>query len=192
MKKWRPNIFVLAFILGAIVLTVLPLLQRRFLKAPEPVVGLPAWSLLTADGGVSSDDLRGHVYLASFVPPGCEEGCRTRQELFGHAVGHVADLDGGVLLVSFVAGLPPACPRGWICAGGPGVEHVIESFHAGWNAWAHTDAGQTWEEFATLPGEALVDQDGRLRGFWKDDPEGRGNSINAARLLAEHGASVSH
>ena len=31
--KWKPNFFVLAFVLGAIVLTLLPFLQRRFLKA---------------------------------------------------------------------------------------------------------------------------------------------------------------
>jgi hypothetical protein len=192
VKKWRLNPFVIAFLLGAVLLTLLPLFQRRILRAPEPVFALPAWSLATADGGLSSEQLRGRVYLASFVPPDCDEACRAKQTEFGRAARAVADLDGGVVLVSFVAGAPPDCGPLWSCAGGPGVEKVIEGFRQGWEAWAHTDAGSSWAEFAALPGEAVVDQEGQLRGFWKDDLQGRGNAVNAARLLAEHGPSLKH
>jgi hypothetical protein len=34
---------------------------------------------------------------------------------------------------------------------------------------------------------ALVDQNGDLRGYWSIDEQGRGNLINAARLLAKKG-----
>jgi hypothetical protein len=190
-QRWRPNIFVVAFLLGAVLLTVLPLLQRRMLRAPEPVFSIPDWSLQTADGGISSAQLRGRVYLASFVPPDCDDACRARQEEFGRSVNAVADLDGGVVLVSFVAGNLPDCPPLWYCAGGPGVEAAVEGFRQGWDAWAHTDAGLDWAEFAHLPGQAVVDQNGQLRGFWKDELAQRGNAINAARLLAEHGATLS-
>ena len=33
----------------------------------------------------------------------------------------------------------------------------------------------------------LIDQNGAVRGYWLDDGPGRGNSINAARLLAKEG-----
>jgi hypothetical protein len=191
-RRWRPNVFVIAFLLGVVVLTVLPLLQRRFLRAPAPVFAVADWSLVTTGGGISSAQLRGRVYLASFVPPDCDDACRARQEEFGRSLRAISDLDGGVVLVTFVAGNLPACAPGWYCAGGPGVDNVIESFRAGWDAWAHTDAGSTWAEFATLPGEAVVDQNGMLRGFWKDELAQRGNAINAARLLAEHGPSLGH
>jgi hypothetical protein len=193
-ERRRSNlIFIVAFFLGAALLTVLPLLQRGFLRAPPPVFDVPDWSLVTSSGStVSSAQLRGRVYMASFVPPDCDEACRSRQLEFGRALKAVADLDGGVVLVTFVAGNLPACEPGWYCAGGPGVERAIEGFHEGWNAWAHTDAGSTWQEFAALPGEAVVDQNGKLRGFWKDELAQRGNAINAARLLFEHGAGITH
>jgi hypothetical protein len=183
-------IFILAFFIGAALLSVLPLLQRGFLKAPPPVFDIPDWSLTTSSGSISSAALRGHVYLASFVPPDCDDACRARQTEFGRALKAVADLDGGVVLVTFIAGNLPSCEKGWYCAGGTGVERAIEGFHEGWDAWAHTDAGSTWQEFAALPGEAVVDQNGKLRGFWKDELAQRGNAINAARLLFEHGAAL--
>ena len=68
---------------------------------------------------------------------------------------------------------------------------LVAALHEGWRQWAKTDAGQTEEEFFQLPAVILVDQEGMLRGFWRDDSTGRGNAINAARLLAEHGARLS-
>jgi hypothetical protein len=185
--KLKPNVFVIAFVLGAVALTVLPLLQRRMLRAPAPVATLPAWSLETASGErVGSQTLRGHVWLASFVEAPCEAACRERQESFGRALPHVDDLDGGVMLVSLGAS-EPSVP-GWYRVSGPSAPAVIDAFREGWRLFAGTDAGTTPEEFARLPGFAVVDQNGAVRGFWKDDAAGRGNAINAARLLCQHGA----
>ena len=52
---------------------------------------------------------------------------------------------------------------------------------------APDDAGTTLEEFAQVPALGLVDQNGALRGFWTTTEIGRGNLINAARLLAKKG-----
>jgi hypothetical protein len=186
--KWRPNVFVVAFVLGAVVLTVLPLLQKRFLKAAEPIVTLPDWSLSTAGGEVvGSQSLRGRVWLASFRASPCDSECLSRQEAFGRVLPHLEDLDGGVVLVTFTADAPVPSPPGWYVVGGPTEPQVVESFRDGWTAWGGNDAGSTAAEFSRLPGFALVDQNGALRGFWKEDAEGRGNAINAARLLRLHG-----
>jgi hypothetical protein len=186
--KWKPNVFVLAFVLGAIVLTVLPLLQKRFLKAPPPITALPAWSLATSGGeAVGSQSLKGHVWLASFVSSPCDADCTARQEAFGRSLPHLEDLDGGVVLVSFSAEGPAPSRPGWYVLSGPTEPEVVDAFRAGWSQWAGTDAGSTAAEFSRLPGIAVVDQDGALRGFWKDDAAGRGNAINAARLLLLHG-----
>jgi hypothetical protein len=189
VKKWRPNVFVVAFVLGAVVLTVLPLLQRKFLKAPAPIVTLPSWSLATAGGeAVGSDTLRGRVWLASFRSSPCDAECAARQEAFARTLPHVADLDGGVVMVTVsLEAAGPSVP-GWYVLGGGSAPEVVDAFREGWRTWAATDAGSTAAEFARLPGLALVDQNGALRGFWQDTPEGRGNAINAARLLLKHGA----
>lgn len=184
--KLRPNVFVVAFILGAAVLTVLPLLQRRFLRAPAPIRPLAPWALSTADGtAVGTRELAGRVWLASFVTEPCDEACGARQAAFGRGLDHLQDLDGGVVLVSL--GGTAASQRNWYVVNGPSAQAVIDDFRGGWAEWAKTDAGSTPREFARLPGFAVVDQNGALRGFWKDDAEGRGNAINAARLLFRHG-----
>jgi len=158
--KLKPNVFVLAFVLGAVVLTVLPFLQKRFLKAPAPIRTLPGWQYA------------GKVAIVSFVPAPCEGECVERQDAFARSKPHLDDLDGGVV---------------WVTLAMPDAGAAIEELRLGWVQWAGTDAGSTPDEFARLPGEAVVDQNGALRGFWKDDPEGRGNAINAARLLWRHG-----
>ena len=163
MKLNTNLIFVLAFVLGAAVLTGLPFLQKKFLKAPEPIRSLSGWPL------------PGHVAIVSFLPVPCDDAeCLQRQEAFGRSRPHLDDTDGGVV---------------WLTLSPQDAGALIEELRVGWVQWAGTDAGTTVDEFARLPGEAVVDQTGALRGFWKDDPEGRGNAINAARLLWRHGVA---
>jgi hypothetical protein len=160
--KWKPNVFVVAFVLGAAALTVLPFLQKFMLKAPVPIVTLPQWPQ------------PGRVAMVSFVPATCDAACAERQQAFERGRQHIEDLDGGVVLVSLSASASP---------------ELVEAFRVGWGTWGGGDAGSTAEEFTHLPGFAVVDQNGALRGFWKDDAEGRGNAINAARLLWKQGAA---
>ncbi len=194
---WK-NPFAIAFVLGLVVLTALPLLQRPFLKAPPPIHTLAPWHLTTLDGGVvGSEQLRGTVWLAELVPSPCDLACRDRAALFAGDVRHVDDLDGGARLVLLthpgavdaVATLPPH--RDWLALTGTreALEPLTQQLRAGWWQFAHTDAGATVDDFFRLPAVVLVDQEGAVRGYWRDDVAGRGNSINAARLLTRRGPS---
>jgi hypothetical protein len=196
VPPWK-NPFVIAFVLGITFLTVLPFLQRRFLKAPPPIATLAAWQLPTVDGGViGSTELKGTVWLASFPPPECDAHCREKQQDFGHVLNHVDDFDGGIAMVSFAFDTtafdvdPSLRPGRWYItrATDAQLNAALASLRTGFITFTHgRDAGSTAADFSVLNGLALVDQDGALRGFWMDDAAGRGNAINAARLLARYG-----
>lgn len=194
---WYRSPFVIAFFIGVAVLTVLPLLQRRFLSAPEPLATLPAWNLVTlGEDDVGSARLAGRVWLATFAPSPCDAACVERQRVFGTGLSHVDDLGGKVALVTFVFPGAEAPLRGlvspgagWYLASGTREQlaPLVAALREAWGRWAGTDAGTTMDEFSRLPAVLLVDQQLALRGFWRDDAAGRGNAINAARLLAKHG-----
>jgi hypothetical protein len=185
--------FVLAFAIGVVVLTVLPFLQGRFLKAPPPLSVLPTWQLAqVADGGlVGSASLAGKVVLLEVAAGPCDAPCVERQEAFGKALNHTDDLGDTVAIVSVA--MPGAVPalRGlgggrWLVVTGEDAQlaSLLAAFRSGWEGWAHTDAGTTTDELSRLPVVVVIDQLNQLRGFWHDDSTGRGNAINAARLLA--------
>lgn len=182
---WK-NPFVIAFVIGAITLTVLPFMQRRFLKAPPPGPSLGAWQLQTADGGVlGNKELEGKVWLASFAATPAQ-----RAE-FGTVLRHVEDLD-NIVLVSFVppGELGPTGSDRWRVLTGSREDFealALKHFQPSYAEFAHMDAGSTLEEWVHVPTLAVVDQNGALRGFWRDNELGRGNAINAARLLAKLG-----
>jgi hypothetical protein len=192
--RWKDP-FVLAFVVGVVVLTVLPVMQRQFLNAPPPVMVLDAWALtaLPDGGALSSANLRGKVVLVMLAPSPCDQACVDRQVAFGLALKHTDDLGDAVHLLTVaapgaeVALAPLAVPGSRWHLGGGDTRALLGTLREGWARWAGTDAGQSWEEFSRLPAVALVDQDGAVRGFWHDDSGGRGNAINGARLLARRG-----
>lgn len=188
--------FVWAFVLGAVVLTILPVMQRWFLKAPPPIAPLTQWTLSAVDDGATfgSEQLRGRVYLVAFAPGSCDAACVDRQRAFGRGLDHTDDLGTSVHLVSFAKQEATPSLKGlasgrWHLVTGSDEQlvPVLASFHAAWSVFANTDAGVTLEQRLSLPAFAVVDQDGQVRGFWRDDAAGRGNAINAARLLAKYG-----
>ncbi len=192
---WR-NPFVLAFVLGIVVLTALPFLQRKFLKAPPPIAPTGEWTLSTVDDGraFGSKELAGSVYLVAFAADPCDAPCVDRQRAFGRGLDHTDDLGDTVRFVSVArATVAPSLKSlssgRWTIVTGPDeqVGKVLAAFHGAWGAFAHTDAGSTLEEQLSLPAYGLVDQNGQVRGFWRDDVAGRGNAINGARLLAKFG-----
>lgn len=96
---WK-NPFVIAFVLGIIFLTAMPILQRRFLKAPPPIRSIGTWEAALAQGGTAgSRALKGQVWLASFAAENCERECREKQEAFGRSLDHIDDVK-GIALVS--------------------------------------------------------------------------------------------
>ena len=193
---WR-NPFVLAFIFGVIVITALPFLQRRTLRAPPPGPSVGQWQLELPDGGpFGSEQLKGKVWLASFTAD------PARRAEFGEILRHVQDLGGKIVLVSFVApGQPgPAGSESWVVLSGtpekfealamgqfqPAFKQALQTRNAGGFS-EDFDAGTTLPEWLQVPTVGVVDQNGALRVFWKDEGLGRGNAINAARLLAKQG-----
>jgi len=194
VPPWR-NPFVVAFVVGAVFLTVLPFMQRRFLKAPPPGPSLGAWQLQLTDGGTfGAEQLKGKVWIASFADE------PARQAEFGSILRHVDDLGGKVVLVSFVA--PGATgPEGndrWFVVTGssekfqslamgqfqPAFIEALTSRYAGGFS-RDFDAGSTLAEWTRIPTIAVVDQNGALRAFWSEKDLGQGNAINAARFLAK-------
>jgi hypothetical protein len=63
----------------------------------------------------------------------------------------------------------------------------MDHFRPAFIEFAPVDAGTTIEDFTRVPSLGLIDQNGALRGFWPESELGRGNVINAARLLAHYG-----
>ena len=198
LKRWI-NPWSVAFVSGLVFLTAMPLLQRRFLKAPPPVGPLGDWVLAEAETArpLASSALLGKVVLATFAPADCGEDCVERHEGLRRALSHTDDLGDAIRLVTFaapsaVASLrsPSPAPRLHLLTGAP---EQLEGLAAGvrrcWDAFAGTDGGSTTGELLRLPAYMLVDQQGFVRGFWRTDAAGRGNAINAARLLARHGVN---
>lgn len=196
---WR-NPFVLAFIIGAAFLTVMPFAQRRFLAAPPPLGELGEWTLETPEGKpFGSKNLAGVVWLAQFVPASCSGECEERVAAHGRLSRHLADLTAPVSLVTFLvpnAGssrtpgiIPTQTTVPWhFLTGGDSLTRLIDNvFRPLFAVATGQDAGSTDGEWAEVPVCALVDQDGKLRGFWRSDEVGRGNAVNAARLIARHG-----
>ncbi len=194
---WR-NPWIVAFVFGALVLTVLPLLQRQMLSAPDALASLGTWSLSGIDGpSIGSTSLGGKAWLASFVPSPCNEACVQDLELFGRSLSHLADLGGRVAMVSFIEpGAEDAARRARPEAAASwhllrderaGSSPVRERFRAAWSAQTQRLTAQTIP-FLARPTYAVVDQRGDVRGFWPADEEGRGHAINAVRMFARHGA----
>jgi hypothetical protein len=191
--RWKDP-FVIAFVLGVLVLTALPVLQGRFLSAPPPMHALPGWSLVElSDGGaVGSASLAGKVVLLQLATSPCDGPCVERQDLFANAVRHTEDLGERVQVVTVVM---PGAERAlegrgggrWHLASGDDAQLAVllGALRAAWWQWAMTDAGATTLDFSRLPAVVVVDQLNQVRGFWRDDAPGRGNAINAARLLAK-------
>ncbi len=174
-QPWFKDPFVMAFVVGIGVLTLLPVMQGRFLKAPPPLSQMPAWSAVTSHG-VHLDDrsTAGKVLLISLAPAPCDASCLELLTAFGRGLQHVDDLGGRITLVTVVtAGAEPTLAP--LAAAHPDWQFVmgdatalVGGLRAGWEAFAHTDAGSTPAEFARFGGIALVDQQGAVRGLLAD------------------------
>lgn len=186
---WRP--YVIAFLIGAVLLTVLPLLQRQFLKAPAPVKQLDAWSLSSLSGGdVTSSALAGQVVLLSAELGVCDASCVQRQADFGTAIRHVDDLKKTpITLVTVVGPQAHEALTAQIAAGSPAWRFAkaddafIAQLQGGLDAFLPPPGAV----FSGTQSIVLIDQNNAIRGFWMADGVGRGNSINAARLLSKEG-----
>ncbi|MFO0597812.1 MAG: hypothetical protein U0228_21100 [Myxococcaceae bacterium] len=181
---WKP--YLLAFAVGAVILTVMPLVQTRFLKAPPPVLQLEPWQA----GAVASTQLQGKVTLLTVEVGPCAQDCLERQQAFAALDPHLSDLGDGVVLVTLTD------------EAAAGAVQQLASKAAGsrWKLGSTDDAlmtqlqkgltqflGAENREFARSHSLVLIDQNDAVRGYWQGDVVGRGNAVNAARLLAKKG-----
>ena len=193
-RHFFKNPYLIGFLIGAVFLTLMPFVQRQFLKAPPPLRQLTAWELPSLGGGpVSTKALAGKVVLATADLGPCDSVCVDRQKTFGLAVRHVDDLGDKVVVVSLVgeeakAGLTElmqAATPAWRFAGGTEaqLEPLLSQLQLGLDQFLEPPSAN----FARAHVIVLIDQNDAVRGYWMHDGAGRGNSINAARLLAKHG-----
>lgn len=193
---WK-NPFVIGLLVGVAALTVLPFLQRAALRAPPPLAQMPPqWSLRGVEGSAPAGaaELAGKVWIAQL----CEAPCALEVSL-GKVVERVEDLADLVALVSVVlpgpssAGTVEGAPRPasgqWRVV--TGTPEELERFARPMVEGLLRQPGS--EQVADARGLArtarfvLVDQQGAVRGLWPGDELGKGNAINAARMLARHG-----
>ncbi len=195
----KANPFVTAFVVGAVILTILPFIQRLVLRAPPPLLAVPSFELSTLAGQVSkSEGLRGKVWIASFSRGRCAEDCVERLRFFGQALEHVQDTSGRIELVSFVeasgaqeaAGSLGAPRSGWRLLTGTdeALAPLFSAFSLGFTKQSESLRRPTRDLFSS-PTLAVVDQNGSVRGYWPADDAGRGHAITAARMFARYGAS---
>ena len=204
IKQNKP--FVIAFLVGAVVLTVLPFLQRPFMHAPDPIAQLGSWELVDESGKpFGSVDLKGKVWIASFFFTTCPSLCPKQQSAMANILPHLADLDARsgtapVVLVSFSVDPETDTPAvlssyasklgapvgkwKWLTAPSKDAmkDVLVKRFLV-----AMGDKSGDLGDIAHASKFALVDQNGDLRGFWDTDELARGNLINAARVLAKEG-----
>jgi hypothetical protein len=190
-KPFYSSPFFIAFICGAISLTVLPILQKKFLKAAPPLGSLPEFSLPKIGTGesFSKANLSQGIWIVSLVPNGCTGHCWERQIDFAKAHRNVADLKQIHLMrlvspevSSDVAKLADAEVTSLECSGTSfvAVENTLKEL------WKIQGTGEIPNGSVTTWGAFMViDEKAQVRGFWPDDIAGLGNAINAARLLAK-------
>jgi hypothetical protein len=185
-KKSSNRPFVIAFVVGAVVLTALPLLQERFLKAPAPILSLTPWS---SSDEVSSDALKDKVVLLQLETAPCEAECLGRVKEFASIEGHVSDLGGKIVLVTLADAPTQAAIAEPRKSAGPGWKvatpdpTLVTQLQVGLVKFLGADS----TDFVRSHALVLIDQTGAVRGYWQGDMSGRGNAINAARLLAKKG-----
>lgn len=203
---WK-NPFVIAFVIGAVTLTILPVMQSATMRAPPPVASLGEWSLVDQNGqAISNETLKGEVWIASVFFSRCATVCPPQQESFSKVLKHVDDLRAPdkklIRLVSFTVDAEYDTPA------------VLKRYASrfGWDGprWSFVSGDEAKlkdllvkrmfievGDKTELPGElfdiahtsrfVLIDQNGDVRGYWTTDDLGRGNLINAARLLWKRG-----
>lgn len=207
-KPFYKNPFLIAFVVGAVSLTILPFLQKTQLRAPEPISHLGDWSLVDQWGKpLGSKELAGKVWVASFFFSRCPSICPKQQKDFVTILEHVDDLPQAIELVSFSVDpdydkpeilnayarkldASGATKNKWHLVTGAKdqlKDILIKRFMVDMGDARALDGSADLFDISHSAKFVLVDQNGAVRGYWSSDDLGRGNLINAARLLAKRG-----
>lgn len=203
------NPFVLAFLLGALAITILPFIQNRFLKAPPPIAQVGPWTLTDQEGQpFGSEQLRGKVWIADFFFTRCPSVCPTLQNKMKGMQAGFFDVKDKIQFVSFTVD-PEYDTASVLKASGEKIgadfnhwtfltgnradlqQLIVQKMHInmGERQPIKTDENGNVDlyEISHLQKLVLFDQNGDLRAIADIDDESIGNLINAARLLIQKG-----
>lgn len=168
----------------AVIGLAIPIVTRvwRPVPAPLPVLAtLPAFQLVDQDGRPSgSQDLRGHVWVASFIFTRCPTICPVIVSTLGRLQHRAGGIEQGFRIVSFTvdpqhdtpevlaayARQHGASPRLWKFLTGP--LQTVQSTVVGGLKIAMGDV-EGEQDFASIMHGThfvLVDQQGRIRGYY--------------------------
>lgn len=161
---------------------------------PLPVlIELPDFSLTDQQGrGVGKKDLLGKVWVANFIYSGCGDVCPMLTQKMKGLQEATAESGGGIRLVSFTvdpendtperlksyAEAFQADPERWFFLTGP-MEEIEKTVVGGFKMGMEKSSA-----FQIMHGErfVLVDQQGRIRGFFDADKTGLEALRKALRL----------
>jgi protein SCO1/2 len=191
-------------------LFALPLVRSigRQLPPPPPVYAdLPDFRLVDQEGqAFGLPDLRGRVWVANFIFTSCGEVCPRLTQRMADLQSRLRNVGDAARLVSFtvdpVRDTPPvlreyaqryhARQDFWKFLTGPLAE-IEQTVVAGFKvAVERSEVGDTGF-FDIVHGErfVLVDQEGRIRGYYSADDEGLQELLNQLGLLANLGPRAS-
>ena len=215
-KGLHKNPFVIAFVLGATLLTLLGPVQRLFLHAPPALATIEPWSLTDQNNQpFGSAQLKGKVWVADYFFTRCPSICpeltrkmkRVQQEWAKfddvHFVSFTVDPehDTPAILAAY-ADQAKIDTHNWSLLSGSfaQVHDVVRKkmfMHIGEKtprpeakqnkASSSAAAQEALFDISHLGKFALFDQNGDLRATFSTDDEGLGALGNAARLLLDYG-----
>lgn len=204
MKMFK-NPFILAFIFGALALTMIRQFSYLRESAPPPLVEVGEWSLKDQAGhDFGSQALKGKVYIADFFFTRCPSICphltHSMQEVQKRYLGkkkpiHFLSItvdpshDSADRLLEYASKKKLDLSNWSFLTGTQGeLEQVIVQqmkIHMGdKKAIPKSDNLYDISHMAQL---ALFDQQGDLRGLFQTDPTGLANLVRAANLLIRQG-----
>jgi len=101
-KPFYKNPFVIAFVLGALALTLMRPLSLLFLDAPDPLVHVQPWSMTGDDDKpFGTEQLKGKVWLANFIFTRCPTQCPKLTQVMQKAVTNLDHHGDNMHFVSF-------------------------------------------------------------------------------------------
>jgi protein SCO1 len=204
MKHLLRNPFFWAFVVGCAVITSMRPLLRRVPQAPPVIRQLPSFELVDTDGRrFGSDELRGHVYVASFFFTRCQSICPTLMKDLARLERryHEEGLDSIRIVTISVdpehdtpdvlrkaAEHYDADPSRWILLTGPREtirNLAVDGFQVGVGE-PETSAGGL-VDIAHTGKLMLVDPEGRLRGYYESSDLGLDEIYWRSRHVLDQG-----
>lgn len=166
---------------------------------PPPVLGqLPDFSFLDQRGrAIGRNDLKGSVWVADFIYTGCGDVCPMLTQKMGELQKTLQHLPPGVKLVSFTvdpendtperlaeyAERFDADPDRWLFLTGP-MGEIEKTIEEGFKI-----AVEKKSAFEIVHGDRfeLIDQQGRIRGFYEANPKGMKGLVKGIKQLSREG-----